>query len=53
GAGPAGGLFSTLSDPSGAIAANGLTATGQPVRCRVQTAWDSSAADRYSVVTMT
>lgn len=53
GAGPAGGLFSTLSDPSGAIAANGLTATGQPVRCRVQSTWDSSAADRYSVVTMT
>jgi len=53
GAAPAGGLFSTLSDPSGAIASNGLTATGQPVRCRVQTAWDSSAADRYSVVTMT
>ncbi|MGC4929712.1 DUF4157 domain-containing protein [Streptomyces cyaneofuscatus] len=53
GAGPAGGLFSTLTDPSGAIAASGLTATGQPVRCRVHVAWDSSAPDRYSTVTMT
>ncbi|WP_033352571.1 DUF4157 domain-containing protein [Kitasatospora aureofaciens] len=53
GAAPAGGLYSTLSDPSGAIAANGLTATGQPVRCRVHVQWDSSASDRYSVVTMT
>ncbi|MFI5898902.1 DUF4157 domain-containing protein [Streptomyces cyaneofuscatus] len=53
GAGPAGGLFSTLTDPSGAIAASGLTATGQPVRCRVNVAWDSSAPDRYSTVTMT
>lgn len=53
GAGPAGGLFSTLTDPSGAIAASGLTATGQPVRCRVHVAWDSSASDRYSTVTMT
>ncbi|WP_326705788.1 DUF4157 domain-containing protein [Streptomyces cyaneofuscatus] len=53
GAGPAGGLFSTLTDPSGTIAASGLTATGQPVRCRVHVAWDSSAPDRYSAVTMT
>ncbi|MGW9303835.1 eCIS core domain-containing protein [Streptomyces cyaneofuscatus] len=53
GAGPAGGLFSTLTDPSGTIAASGLTATGQPVRCRVHVAWDSSAPDRYSTVTMT
>ncbi|MFD3412375.1 DUF4157 domain-containing protein [Streptomyces cyaneofuscatus] len=53
GAGPAGGLFSTLTDPSGTIAASGLSATGQPVRCRVHVAWDSSAPDRYSTVTMT
>ncbi|WP_069767391.1 DUF4157 domain-containing protein [Streptomyces sp. LUP30] len=52
GAAPAGGLYSTLADPSGAIAAGGLTATGQPVRCRVHVSWDSSASDRYSVVTM-
>lgn len=53
GAGPAGGLFSTLTDPSGAIAASGLVATGQPVHCQVHVAWDSSAPDRYSTVTMT
>ncbi|MEV4877157.1 eCIS core domain-containing protein [Streptomyces cyaneofuscatus] len=53
GAGPAGGLFSTLTDPSGTIAASGLTATGQAVRCRVHVEWDSSAPDRYSTVTMT
>ncbi|MGW7225075.1 eCIS core domain-containing protein [Streptomyces cyaneofuscatus] len=52
GAGPAGGLFSTLTDPSGAIAASGLVATGQPVHCQVHVAWDSSAPDRYSTVTM-
>ncbi|WP_436841598.1 eCIS core domain-containing protein [Streptomyces cyaneofuscatus] len=53
GAGPAGGLFSTLTDPSGAIASSGLVATGQPVHCQVHVAWDSSAPDRYSTVTMT
>jgi hypothetical protein len=53
GAAPAGGLHSTLSDPSGNIAASGLTATGQPVHCQVHVSWDSSASDRYSVVTMT
>ncbi|MFI9243828.1 DUF4157 domain-containing protein [Streptomyces sp. NPDC053086] len=53
GAAPAGGLFSTLTDPSGAIATNGLAASGRRVRCRVDVAWDSSAPDRYSVVTMT
>ncbi|MFJ9690710.1 DUF4157 domain-containing protein [Kitasatospora sp. NPDC101183] len=53
GAAPAGGLFSTLTDPSGAIAAAGLTPTGQAVRCRVRVEWDSSSADRYSDVTMT
>ncbi|GAA3910284.1 hypothetical protein GCM10023084_73020 [Streptomyces lacrimifluminis] len=53
GAAPAGGLFSTTADPSGTITASGLTATGQPVRCRVDVSWDSSASDRYSVVTMT
>ena len=52
GAAPAGGLYSTLTDPSGAIAANQLTATGQPVRCQVDVRWDSSAQDRYSDVTM-
>jgi len=51
GAAPAGGLFSTLTDPSGSL--SGLTATGHPVTCRVDVTWDSSAADRYSVVTMT
>ncbi|HEX5494221.1 MAG TPA: DUF4157 domain-containing protein, partial [Mycobacteriales bacterium] len=53
GAAPAGALFSTLTDPSGAIAASGLTATGQPVHCRVHVSWDSAAEDRYSTVTMT
>ncbi|WP_231904944.1 eCIS core domain-containing protein [Streptantibioticus cattleyicolor] len=52
GAAPAGDLYSTLSDPTGAITANGLTTTGQPVHCQVHVTWDSSAKDRYSVVTM-
>ncbi|MEV7353990.1 hypothetical protein [Kitasatospora sp. NPDC091276] len=52
GAPPAGGLFSTLADPSAAIAGQGLAASGRPVDCRVQVAWDSSQGDRYSEVTM-
>ncbi|MER0241348.1 DUF4157 domain-containing protein [Streptomyces sp. HSW2009] len=49
----AGDLHSTLSDPSEAIAARGLTATGQPVRCEVNVRWDSAkGTDRWSEVLM-
>ncbi|MFJ3216420.1 hypothetical protein ACIPLC_10920 [Kitasatospora sp. NPDC086801] len=53
GAPPAGGLFSTLADPSAAIAGQGLAASGSPVDCRVRVSWDSSQGDRYSEVEMT
>ncbi|MFF0063367.1 DUF4157 domain-containing protein [Streptomyces sp. NPDC005279] len=49
-AAPAGGLFSTLTDPAAAISANGLVASGTPIRYRTNVTWDSSAEDRHSDV---
>ncbi|HEY1571131.1 MAG TPA: hypothetical protein VGG05_07305 [Pseudonocardiaceae bacterium] len=52
-AAPAGVLPSRLTDPAGDLGSAGIVASGAPIRYQVDVAWDSSATDPTSVVTVT
>jgi hypothetical protein len=52
-AAPAGVLPSRVSDPAGELTTAGIVASAAPIRYQVDVAWDCSAVDTTSVVTVT